>query len=188
MTWSRVILDPFHTILSHVAADLQPMIGTSLMTLSLNSSLYSWSSTRLYTLVIHLLSGMFPCLRSVHSSMIETILLDLGLSSFSKSSQYVSRRYHEEICYSSLMVSYLFFMIELEFAPLQTMSKGLSKVGSHMNWTKDNKIYKRYLRWKSCAEDIFFSMLCKESEAEKCAYLHIWMGDNGYPFLKCMML
>ena len=41
MTWSRVILDPFLTILSHAAAELQPMIRTSLMTLSLNSSSYS---------------------------------------------------------------------------------------------------------------------------------------------------
>ena len=64
------------------------------------------------------------------------------------------------------------------------MSKGLSEAGPHMNWTKDNKVYERYLRWKSRAEDIFSSILSKESEAEKCAYLHIWMGDDGYPFLK----
>ena len=54
-----------------------------------------------------------------------------------------------------------------------------------MNWTKDNKVYERYLRWRSRAEDIFSSILSKESEAEKCAYLCIWMGDDdGYPFLK----
>ena len=64
------------------------------------------------------------------------------------------------------------------------MLKELSKAGLHMNWTKNNKVYKRYLRWKSHAEDIFSSILSKESEAEKCAYLHIWMGDDGYPFLK----
>ena len=63
------------------------------------------------------------------------------------------------------------------------MSKGLSEAGPCMNWTKDNKVYKRYLRWKSSAEEIFSSILSKESEAEKCAYLHIWMGDDGYPFL-----
>ena len=96
MTWSRVILDPFCTILSHAAAELQPIIRTSLITLSLNSSSYSQSSTRLYILVIHLLSGVFPCLQSVHSSLMKSMLLDLGLSSFSKSSQYVSRRCPEE--------------------------------------------------------------------------------------------
>ena len=64
------------------------------------------------------------------------------------------------------------------------MSKGLSEAGPHMNWTKVNKVYERYLRWKSCTEDIFSSILSKESEAEKCAYLRIWMGDDGYPFLK----
>ena len=64
------------------------------------------------------------------------------------------------------------------------MSKGLSEAGPRMNWTKDNKVYERYLRWKSHTEDIFSSILSKESEAEKCAYLCIWMGDNGYPFLK----
>ena len=64
------------------------------------------------------------------------------------------------------------------------MSKGLSEAGPHMNWTKDNKVYERYLRWRSRAEDIFSSILSKESEAEKCAYLRIWMGDDGYPFLK----
>ena len=118
MTWSRVILDPFRTILSHAAAELQPMIRTSLMTLSLNSSSYLQSSTRLYTLVIHSLSGVFPCLQSVHSSMMESTLLDLGLSSFSKSSQYVSRRYPEETGFVTLplMVLYLFFMIKLELA------------------------------------------------------------------------
>ena len=53
-----------------------------------------------------------------------------------------------------------------------------------MNWTKDNKVYERYLRWRSHTEDIFSSILSKESEAEKCAYLRIWMGDDGYPFLR----
>ena len=63
------------------------------------------------------------------------------------------------------------------------MSQGISSAGPHMNWTKDNKVYQRYLLWKSSAEEIFSSLLPKESEAEKCAYLHIWMGDDGYPLL-----
>ena len=78
------------------------MIRTSLMTQSLNSSSYSQNSTRLYTLVIHSLSGVLPCLQSVHSSMMESTLLDLGLRSFSKRSQYVSGRYPEEIEFITL--------------------------------------------------------------------------------------
>ena len=63
------------------------------------------------------------------------------------------------------------------------MSQGISSAGPQMNWTKDNKVYQRYLLWRSSAEEIFSSILSKESEAEKCAYLCIWMGDDGYPFL-----
>ena len=69
----------------------------------------------------------------------------------------------------------------LHYKPCQ---KDFPKPGPRMNWTKDNKVYERYIRWKSRAEDIFSSILSKESEAEKCAYLCIWMGDDGYPFLK----
>ena len=65
----------------------------------------------------------------------------------------------------------------------QTMSQGNSGAGPQMNWTKDNKVYQRYLLLRSSAEEIFSSILSKESEAEKCAYLHIWMGDDRYPLL-----
>ena len=63
------------------------------------------------------------------------------------------------------------------------MSQGISSAGPQINWTKDNKIYQRYLLWRSSTEEIFSSILSKESEAEKCAYFRIWMGDDRYPLL-----
>ena len=45
------------------------------------------------------------------------------------------------------------------------------------------KSNQRYLLWRFSAEAIFSSILSKESEAEKCTYLCIWMGDDGYPLL-----
>ena len=65
----------------------------------------------------------------------------------------------------------------------QTISQGISNAGPQMNWTKDTKVYQRYLLWRSSVEEIFSSILSKESEAEKCAYLCIWMGNDGYPLL-----
>ena len=65
-----------------------------------------------------------------------------------------------------------------------TKQTGLIETGPHMDWTKDNRIYERYLRWKCRVEDIFASILFKESEAEKCGYLRVWMGDEGYPYLE----
>ena len=36
-----------------------------------------------------------------------------------------------------------------------------------MDWTKDNRIYERNLRWKSRVDDIFSSVLADKSENEK---------------------
>ena len=40
------------------------------------------------------------------------------------------------------------------------------------------------MRWKSCVEDIFSSVLANKSENEKCGYVHLWMGDEGYPYIE----
>ena len=53
-----------------------------------------------------------------------------------------------------------------------------------MDWTKDNRIYECYLRWKSCVDDIFSSVLADKSENEKCGYVRLWMGDEGYPYIE----
>ena len=60
----------------------------------------------------------------------------------------------------------------------------LAETGPVMNWTKDNRIYECYLRWKSHVEDIFSSVLANESKNEKCGYLPLWMGDEGYPYIE----
>ena len=46
----------------------------------------------------------------------------------------------------------------------------LAETGPVMDWTKDNRIYERYLRWKSRVDDIFSSVLADKSENEKCGY------------------
>ena len=60
----------------------------------------------------------------------------------------------------------------------------LAETGPVMDWTKDNRIYECYLRWKSCVEDIFSTVLADKSENEKCGYVHLWMGDEGYPYIE----
>ena len=60
----------------------------------------------------------------------------------------------------------------------------LAETGPVMDWTKDNRIYERYLRWKSRIDDIFSSVLADKSENEKCGYVHLWMGDEGYPYIE----
>ena len=60
----------------------------------------------------------------------------------------------------------------------------LAETGPVMDWTKDNQIYECYLRWKSRVEDIFSSVLADKSENEKCGYVRLWMGDEGYPYIE----
>ena len=60
----------------------------------------------------------------------------------------------------------------------------LAETGPVMDWTKDNRIYERYLRWKSHVEDIFSSVLADKSKNEKCGYVRLWMGDEGYPYIE----
>ena len=53
-----------------------------------------------------------------------------------------------------------------------------------MDWPKDNRVYKHYLRWKLHIDDIFSSVLANKSENEKCGYVCLWMGDEGYPYIE----
>ena len=63
------------------------------------------------------------------------------------------------------------------------MALQLVDSGPKMDWTMDNKIFDRYLIWKSDVELIFSSALSKATPSEKSAYLRLWMGREGKPLL-----
>ena len=48
----------------------------------------------------------------------------------------------------------------------------------------DNKIYDRYLIWKSDVELIFSSALIDSSPLQKSSYLRLWMGKEAKPLLQ----
>ena len=56
--------------------------------------------------------------------------------------------------------------------------------GPKLDWTMDNKIYDRYLVWKSNVELIFSSALIDASALQKSAYLKLWMGDEAKPLIQ----
>ena len=56
--------------------------------------------------------------------------------------------------------------------------------GPKMDWTMDNKIYDRYLIWKSDVELIFSSALIDSSPLQKSSYLRLWMGKEAKPLLQ----
>ena len=64
------------------------------------------------------------------------------------------------------------------------MAMTLVHDGPKMDWTMDNKIYDRYLIWKSDVELIFSSALLGASPLEKSAYLRLWMGKEAKPLLQ----
>ena len=86
MAWSKIILYPFH---SYDLVSYSRGVATNDQNISYDSILEFFVFKELHTSVICSLSGVLSCLQLVHSSMIESTLLDLGPSSFSKSSQYV---------------------------------------------------------------------------------------------------
>ena len=63
------------------------------------------------------------------------------------------------------------------------MAMSLVQDGPKMDWTMDNKIYDRYLVWKSNVELIFSSALLDASPLQKSSYLRLWMGDEAKPLL-----
>ena len=59
------------------------------------------------------------------------------------------------------------------------MAMTLVHDGPKMDWTMDNKIYDRYLIWKSDVELIFSSALIDSSPLQKSSYLRLWMGRRS---------
>ena len=64
------------------------------------------------------------------------------------------------------------------------MAMTLVHDGPKMDWTMDNKIYDRYLIWKSDVELIFSSALIDSSPLQKSSYLRLWMGKEAKPLLQ----
>ena len=63
------------------------------------------------------------------------------------------------------------------------MALTLVQDGPKMDWTMDNKIYDRYLIWKSDVELIFSSALSDATPLQKSSYLRLWMGHEGKPLI-----
>ena len=64
------------------------------------------------------------------------------------------------------------------------MAMTLVHDGPKMDWTMDNKIYDRYLIWKSDVELIFSSALIDSSPLQKSSYLRLWMGKEAKPLIQ----
>ena len=64
------------------------------------------------------------------------------------------------------------------------MAMTLVHDGPKMDWTMDNKIYDRYLIWKSDVELIFSSALIDSSPLQKSLYLRLWMGKEAKPLIQ----
>ena len=64
------------------------------------------------------------------------------------------------------------------------MNGTLVETGPKMDWTRDNKIYDRYLLWKDKVENYFCSILADATPQQKTGYLRLWMGDEGVPLIK----
>ena len=56
--------------------------------------------------------------------------------------------------------------------------------GPKMDWTRDNKMYERYLQWKKRCDMIFKSALKPHDESIKCEYLKYWLGTEGLPLIE----
>ena len=101
MTSLRVASDCFQIILSLVFWELQPIMSTSLTILwnvfTVWHAWYPQTSTRLCTFVIQQFNGIDFCLQVTYRSMVEIGLLALGLSSVSRSGQYVASLYPLEL-------------------------------------------------------------------------------------------
>ena len=60
------------------------------------------------------------------------------------------------------------------------MNCTLVETGPKMDWTRDNKIFDRYLLWKDKVENYFCSILVNATPG----YIILWMGDEGVPLIK----
>ena len=64
------------------------------------------------------------------------------------------------------------------------MAMGMLETGPKLDWTRDNKIFDRFLTWKEKVEMIFSSALADCTPEQKTSYLRYWMGDQGIPLVK----
>ena len=64
------------------------------------------------------------------------------------------------------------------------MNGTLVETGPKMDWTRDNKIYDRYLLWKDKVENYFCSILADATPQQKRGYLRLWMSDEGVTLIK----
>ena len=64
------------------------------------------------------------------------------------------------------------------------MNGTLVETGPKMDWTRDNKIYDRYLLWKDKVENYFCSILADATPQQRIGYFRLWMGDEGVPLIK----
>ena len=59
----------------------------------------------------------------------------------------------------------------------------LIESGPKLDWTRDVRIYDRYLAWKRC--ELLCDSILKDTEVPiKYAYLKYWMGVEGVPVIK----
>ena len=58
------------------------------------------------------------------------------------------------------------------------------ETGAKLDWTRDNKIFDRFLIWKEKVEMIFSSAVADCTPEQKTSYLRYWMGDQGIPLVK----
>ena len=64
------------------------------------------------------------------------------------------------------------------------MNGTLVETRPKMNWTRDNKIYDRYLLWKDKVENYFCSILADATPQQRTGHHRLWMGDEGVPLIK----
>ena len=85
---------------------------------------------------------------------------------------------------SSQYSLYFFWESSIPYSDTMASAIGLTETGPQMDWTRDAKIYDRYLNWKTKVELIFNSVLSKATAVQKSSYLRLWMGDPGIPLIR----
>ena len=64
------------------------------------------------------------------------------------------------------------------------MTVNLADSGPKLDWTRDNRIYDRFLTWKVKVECYFDSILADSKPKGKIAYLRLWLGDESQSLIK----
>ena len=72
---------------------------------------------------------------------------------------------------SSQYSLYFFWESSIPYSNTMASTIGLTETGPKMDWTRDAKIYNRYLNWKTKVELIFNSVLSKATSVQKSSYI-----------------